>query len=292
MANLFKSTIVKQVASSPVVLIYHTSTVSQALQVLNQNRILSAPIINIGTNTCLGSIDVLDLLSFLLGGSKDESWKDEVLRRFSLPVYYAIDFSMKNPFTPVSEDLPLNEVVSKFFAVGLHRVPVVDSSSKVNSILSQIDVITFLKNQIDNLTDERFLTFSKRLLSTLEIKTEVIAVPQDVKLMNAFNDIAVNGISGIAVVDENGKLTGNLSASDFEGLSETNFFEYTEKTLGQITRNQQLITLKRTNTLEEAIRKLDKFKIHRVYVVNNEGIPVSLVTTTDIMRILTKELQL
>jgi len=294
MAGVLKTTTVKRLATTQVTLLDHSCTITQGLQILADNRILSAPIVNRSSNTCLGSVDVLDLLFFLLTGPKDPkvAWNEEVKRRLTLPAYHAIDYSFKNPFTPVVEDCPVSDVVAKLFTLGVHRVPVVDRTMHFTGIIAQMDVISFLCKEFDKDRDQSLMTLARRPLSSMDFRGEVIAVNHKTKLIDAFSDIVINGISGIAVVNDQNKLIGNLSASDFEGILEATLFDFANKTLGEIIKNQELVYVTRLNTLEETIQKLHKHNIHRVYVLNHELIPIGLVSTTDVMHILTNELQL
>jgi len=246
---------------------------------------------------CLGSVDVMDILTFLLMGLRSfedpTAMNTEIQRRFNLQIHFAIDFSLRNPFTPIPEDLPLIEAITKYFIRGIHRLPVLDTNGQINGLLAQADVLDFLVKEFDRGQDQLLMTLGKRqLISSLTLRTEVICVNKDTKLRNAFEDIALNQISGVAVVDNDNKLVGNLSASDIEGVTEQTFFSLTDQTLGEITKGQELVYLTKQNTFEDAVRKMCKYGVHRLYVLSQEKIPVGLITATDVMKILTRELRL
>jgi len=293
---LLTTTPIKQLAHAPVLLVSHDSTISQALQTLATHRFLSVPIYNRTTKMCLGSVDVMDLVAFLLSGLRNfqepTALSTELQRRFNLQIYFAIDFSLRNPFTPVPEDLPLTDAITKYFIHGIHRLPVVSPNGQVTALLAQMDVVEFLKNEFDKGQDQLLTVLGKRTMTSMTLRSEVLCVSQDTKLREAFEDIALNQVSGVAVVDSDNKLVGNLSASDIEGLTEQTFFTVIDKTLGEITKGQELVFLTKQNTFEDAVRKMQKHRVHRLYVLSQDRVPVDLITATDVMKILTRELRL
>ena len=52
----------------------------------------------------------------------------------------------------------------------------------------------------------------------------VVSIKEESRLLTAFDVIIANDISGIAIVNKEGKIVGNLSATDFEGFTEDNFY--------------------------------------------------------------------
>jgi CBS domain-containing protein len=294
---LLSTTPVKQLAHAPVVLVSHDCTISQALQTLATHRFLSCPVWNRTTKLCLGAVDVIDILVFLLAGLRNfqdpTALSTELQRRFNLQIYFAIDFSLRNPFIPVPEDLPLTEAITKYLIHGIHRLPVVAPTGQITSLLAQMDVLEFLKNEFDKGQDEILMTLGKRtLMTSITTRSEVFCVSKDTKLREAFEDIALNQLSGLAVVDDDNKLVGNLSASDIEGLTEQTFYSVIDQTLGEITKGQELVFLTKQNTFEDAVRTMQKHRVHRLYILSQDKVPVGLITATDVMKILTRELRL
>lgn len=94
---------------------------------------------------------------------------------------------------------------------GVHRVPVVNEKGEVVNILSQSSLITFLNHSCANLAE------FKSTLKELHLGSKpVISVHKDVPAIEAFRLMDKKKISGVAVVDTDGKLVGNTSASDLK----------------------------------------------------------------------------
>jgi hypothetical protein len=69
------------------------------------------------------------------------------------------------------------------------------------------------------------------------IPNKVLCVDDRETVLQAFKLIIENSVSGVAVVNSKGKLCGNLSASDFSGITEQNFLKL-DIPLGQFVGSQ------------------------------------------------------
>ena len=130
----------------------------------------------------------------------------------------------------------------------------------------------------------------------------VISVRSNVSIREAFEAIIGNDITGLAVVDDKGKLVGNLSATDFEviynrlrltlqGVTEMNFMNI-ELPVSDILKRKHGLSVTRTTTFAATVALLQQHKVHRVYIVDDHQSPIGIVSITDIMKILAKELHL
>lgn len=139
-------------------------------------------------------------------------------------------------------------------------------------------------------------------------KTEgIVTMSINAQAIHAFWDIYFNKVSAVAVIDKEGKLLGNLSASDIRVRSFL-ISTLTGKGIGGPSRRFSALLLpvgefsqldgpefskaavrcKPTSTFDEVITLLSEKKIHRVWVVDEAEKPVGLVSTTDIMKALTR----
>jgi CBS-domain-containing membrane protein len=98
----------------------------------------------------LGSVDVLDLLSFVVSPMKYTDYVDlaVVRQRMREPAFSAIDASRVNPFLPVMDSMTLEDIIVTLFANGVHRVPVIDEDDIIQGICSQSDAIDFIQQNI------------------------------------------------------------------------------------------------------------------------------------------------
>jgi len=262
-----------------------TQSVGDALGVLYANDILSAPILNEETRVCMGNIDVLDLLAYVLSVPLDSStWATEIALRFKTSIYRVVDFSKKDPFIPVLESTTLMDEISSHFQMGVHRVPIVNVSNTIVGILSQFDVLEFLLSKMEEGNYKDLNDLGKKNIQEIPYTSKVVSVPITASLLTAFELMSANRLHGVAVVNEKGVLAGNVSASDFKAISQNNFYS-----MGVIL--QQYLTVPplvvwQTSTFFDALDIMSKNRVHRVYVVNDNMNPIGIITLTDVMFIL------
>jgi len=271
--------------SKEVVIFYSTESVREALQRLSFHGILSAPVFDAETNMCVGSIDVLDLVTYVLAICKrDTPEKRKAI--FNSPLSYVAGASNCNPFLPISASASLLNVVQTLLAHGVHRVPVVafsEGNMEITGIVSKFDVIQYLYDNRNNADVTRVLS---KTVSQLEfVPGGVISIREDCTLEAAFEDIIANSISGLAVVDKEGKLIGNLSATDFKGFTEENFDQLQTK-VGEFIKYQVPVTCTRNSTLKHVIGSFVKEAVHRVYIIDDKKQPIGIVAITDVMKVI------
>lgn len=162
---------------------------------------------------------------------------------------------------------------------------------KVTHVVSQSDVVRLL---YDNRS-----AFSAGLSQTVEqLELDagaVLTVPASLPVLAAFGHMARDRKSSLGVT-EGGKLVGNLSASDLRGLTPEDFplllqpaGEFAKRAAAKAGgAPAPLVTVKLSSTFEEVLAALTQHHLHRVYVVDAEGAPVSIITLTDVLRLITK----
>jgi len=170
---------------------------------------------------------------------------------------------------------------------------VVDNG-KLVAIISQTTIIKFLSTKIyssmDNSSD---LTVGELGVGT----SPVLSVKQTESVINTFRKMEKKQRSGIALVDENGRLVGTTTGKDLglflknpslEALH-TNIFDYLK-----IIRQEQIdirtpcISIYAHDKLSKAVGLLAATRVHRIYVIDNEVNfqPVKVVSITDIFKFL------
>jgi CBS domain-containing protein len=113
--------------------------------------------------------------------------------------------------------------------------------------------------------------------------------------LHGFRTCYLDNISGLPVIDSNGKVVANLSASDLRGMSAARVptinlpvFEFLETVprRNQDLKADQIRTISKTATVEQAINLLVKSKLHRLWIVEDEEL-YGVVSMTDILRLFT-----
>ncbi len=116
--------------------------------------------------------------------------------------------------------------------------------------------------------------------------TKIIRVTPDLTLFEVAELFLKKQISGAPVVDGMDRVlsvigegvTLRLAAS--EGLNMT-----VAKCLAKLTPSDEIITLKKTDTFQDAYRAFLKYNIHRIPIVDSNGILKGLISRSMIFRI-------
>ena len=100
--------------------------------------------------------------------------------------------------------------------------------------------------------------------------------------LHGFRTMFIDRLQGVPIVNHNGEVVGNLSASDMRGVTLESLksislpvYEFLEK-MGRRPEDtikvDQIRTLTLEETLESAMEKLLRLQIHRLWVCNKDDI--------------------
>jgi len=106
----------------------------------------------------------------------------------------------------------------------------------------------------------------------------------------------------VAVVDDDGSLIGNFSASDLKGKGVTDYGEGSDPFGSLIMPVFQFLkhggmstfpvgTVKPTTAFSLVLLKLIAMRVHRLWVVDENSHPIGVITLTDVMQALLSEKQ-
>jgi 5'-AMP-activated protein kinase, regulatory gamma subunit len=180
----------------------------------------------------------------------------------------------------------------QMFATGIHRVPILDEEGNLLMTLSQSSLIRQLAN---NLHQGKLKQFGQKNLKDYTLGQEKpVSISKDATVNDAINSIVENNVSALPVVDKDGVLVANFSASDLKGMVTEqwpNFTQNVEEFLkshskGSLTPvycSEDINLLDVTNVL--AYGGHEKARIHRVWVCDKDKKPIGAVSMTDIMKI-------
>lgn len=116
----------------------------------------------------------------------------------------------RNPFLPLQLGSTLLEA-AKVLSGTAHRVPIVDKDGRCVCIISQSNFLKFLYQFKDAIAGD-----SKTSVAEAGFLKEVVCVQTDELAVEAFKAMDQHGLSGIGVVDKEGKMVGNTSARDIK----------------------------------------------------------------------------
>jgi len=319
--NVFSSILIDQinhVKHHDIVYCDTDSTVEEALNIITENNILCVPVQLKNKKDIVGMVDVNDIVSYILSlvnnavvknsnspnssptpAQANPSYYEKLKAastKFSLQtVSKAIDASNRDHHCTVFGGAPLIQLL-EIFGRGLHRVSVYDEDeTKITKLVSQSDVIRYIiENQN---TKEIMKPLLSKTLDEVAMNDPELNFGRESPLTVLESDIAIEAytrannsrISAVGVLDHNGDLIGNFSASDIKGLNSKSLTDLSLpiKDFFEKHKSNNIITVTVNSTLLEVIEKCNTNMIHRVWVVEKENLlkPLGVITLTDIMNI-------
>lgn len=184
------------------------------------------------------------------------------------------------------------------------------SGWKVTNVISHTDVVKLLAANRQVMTEAITKTVDE-----LELDAgAVFCVPASMTALEAFGYMFRDHKSSLGLTDAAGKLIGNLSVSDLRGLIGAEFpllllsaAEYklalaskgTSKAdalagkrlpdaVAALQTQCPVVAVKPETTFMQVLDLLVEKHLHRVYVVDDSGVAISIITLTDILRAVTK----
>ncbi|KAF3436877.1 hypothetical protein FNV43_RR19630 [Rhamnella rubrinervis] len=191
----------------------------------------------------------------------------------------------------------------------MKSVPVVDlGEGKIDNIITQSAVIHMLAECAGL---QWFESWGTKKLSELGLplmtSNRIVKVYEDEPVLQAFKLMRKNRIGGVPVIETGGnKAVGNISLRDvqflltapeiyhdYRSITAKNFLTAVRNHLEKHKENSpllgEMITCKKDHTIKELILMLDAKKIHRVYVVADNGDLEGVITLRDIISRLVHE---
>eukprot|EP01120_Amphizonella_sp_Union-15-10_P016759 TRINITY_DN9024_c0_g1_i1.p1 TRINITY_DN9024_c0_g1~~TRINITY_DN9024_c0_g1_i1.p1 ORF type:complete len:257 (+),score=36.45 TRINITY_DN9024_c0_g1_i1:1-771(+) len=205
-----------------------------------------------------------------------------------------IDLSKRNRFVPLPIDAKIRDSL-KPFGEGIHRIAIIDNK-KLSHIFSQSRFIEYLDQNIKVLGTEAEKTAAQ--LNIGEPSQNIVSISLDSKSIDAFKTLHSRGLSALAIVDSQGKLIDQLSASD---LREISFYASSDNfnfksllvsvsemlsVIKRVTKRPKhfLVQVHLETPLKDIIKIMVENRIHRVWLVDKDGVLDRVVSMTDIIR--------
>jgi len=278
-------------------------TVAEALRRMARFNISSVPVTKSRKDsTVLGFVDMLDFLACLCkltgkeGGkefseqdcealkSKTEAFKNTKIRDL-------VDLSKKDPFYILNGDECLADAVEQYLK-GVHRIAISDDNGDLIGVISQWTIANYLATVPTD--DKEWIPTLRESVEKFKCKTaEVESVNWKETTINCFLKMYNKNVSCLAVLDDQGKLWGNLSASDLKGFQlflndfgdllqpVNNFLSLIRKKQGR--PENFAIGVTKNTPVKEIVEKFNEEIIHRAFIVDNEFRPTKVFSLTNLM---------
>eukprot|EP01094_Clydonella_sp_ATCC50884_P024581 TRINITY_DN61_c0_g1_i1.p1 TRINITY_DN61_c0_g1~~TRINITY_DN61_c0_g1_i1.p1 ORF type:complete len:318 (-),score=142.16 TRINITY_DN61_c0_g1_i1:108-1025(-) len=274
------------------------TTIDQALSILKRENILSLPVYDYWKEEWVGIVTIQDLLTYVAFGDFKEDGK--IAENFANGIKPACGVIRERasvlPIADVSDTVgDLLEPLCKDVHRMLVRVPVNsaspdDSKDSELRLVTQTDVLHYI------ISHESAFEIQNWAVSVEEagFLHEMTTIQQGETALKGFERISNADCSALPVVDENGKLTATLSGADLRGLTSNLIqrvllpvLEFLKETSRGIVRIP--VTVSKDTTVQQAATKLMLARVHRLWVVDDDGKPIGVVSTTDVIKHLYKQ---
>lgn len=293
-------------------------TVEEAVNVLSKHRFLSAPVYNPAVprdapwnEKYLGILDLPTIVGAILEGmgpelknEKSPYYEEDIFAHFlkrkaheSLilrkKVFDVLRFGRCCSFIPMHPDSTLWDAMLVMGKFGVHRLPIVEKDGDIINLITQSAIVEMLAEALG----ESFDVFEDFTVSELglDAPSKVITVKINMPTFEAFQQIYTQGVSAVGVTGEYGALVGVVSARDIQlALRHNKLYntmhepvrEFLEaKTCTTDIERNPAVTCVGSDTIKAVILKITAAKVHRVFVVDEDEIPIRCVSLTDIIKI-------
>jgi len=276
-----------------IITVEDSTSVSDGLTELIDNHILSVPVYDNKARRYKAFIDMLDfvcaIVSSGIGPSKDSFVNliagSQKLKKKNCGMI--ADSSQRNPFYPVQHDASIGTILDFMVKYKVHRIPIVNVDGELVSVITQSHLLSELYKNFS-----KFDIFSKRVQDIKLGYKNVISIRSDAKAIEGFKVIYSKKVSGVAVVDGSGKLVGNLSATDLRNVGGdinliSRVFWSVEEFLKWGPNGEQAmpkpIYCTPNATVGEAVEVLVRTRTHRIYVIDDSGLPIGVISLGDVL---------
>eukprot|EP01116_Phalansterium_solitarium_P008443 TRINITY_DN22357_c0_g1_i1.p2 TRINITY_DN22357_c0_g1~~TRINITY_DN22357_c0_g1_i1.p2 ORF type:complete len:351 (-),score=152.56 TRINITY_DN22357_c0_g1_i1:65-1117(-) len=286
-------------ANNVIMIVNRDETVMATWTGLNRYGFLSCPVVNKTGQKYYGFIDLMDIVEFVIKTfgqgtleTAENYWEmvkaDETFQKRTVREIMAYPLSFRSPFHPVLRGFSLLSALELMARLpNVHRIPVIDEQRRLYCVLTQSRVAQLLWRNVDKLGD----VASKPIGDFRNAVKEVVRAQQTELALEAFRRMVTAHVTGVAVVNADGRLVEVLSTKDLKIISPDGrlFWRMFQqiaafvKDLDTAQRPGQLVTVQPTNTLSDVIRLMVQNKVHRVFVVDDAMRPVGVVTVKDVL---------
>jgi len=316
MAELYNTSVAQllvDVKEFPFLRLDKLTTIEETLNQLSKEKARLATVFD-GSNF-LGTVDVFDVIYYLLayyhtekeivtplGIVNVDSWCTDIkqLNRYSqvfsaTTIEYVINLHQKmrkhkEPSTYSPSVLyvgdPLSLAIKAFVSQATYQLPVM-KEGKFVTFVTQQDVNNYLYSRINRIGKD---IADKPISELFCVPTDIISINQNKMAIEAFQLIASNKISAVAVVNDDNQLVANFSASDLVGIVGESIADMTLPILEFLRKHNMPGTSPISKTsdlsLENLMLTLYTEKIHRVWVTDAQNCPVGVVSLSDVLQLL------
>lgn len=266
--------------------------VKKSLNVLLQNNIVSAPLWDSETSKFAGlltSSDFINVIQYYFSNPDKYELVDKLQLNGLKDIEKAIGVEPLDTAS-IHPSRPLFEACLKMMGSRTRRIPLIDQDEETHreivvSVLTQYRILKFVALNC------RETNFLKKRIGELNIITEenVKSCFMTTPVIDAIQLLSQNGIASIPIVDENGILINVYEAVDVLGLIKGGIYNDLSLSVGEALMRRSddfegVYTCTKNDTLSSIMDTIRKARVHRFFVVDNNGKLVGVLSLDDILR--------
>jgi len=285
--------------------------VSQAFQVLIKNNILAAPVFDYTKDKYWYMFSIKDVVNHALRVLDETKFENEEIPAITFITekdhfrnYKVQDIvGQQDKLLEIGTDVSVDKVVELMVKNNVHRVISLNSDHSLNNIITQSRVVECLVQLFGvspSLSALGRLTVQDIKLAKMG---EMISVREDEKAVEAFRLMSKHNISGLPVVNADGKLVANISESDLRAIQSNAQFlkllylpvsEYLDMmrkhraSEPKAPKVRPLVKCELIDSYRSVIDKVAESKVHRCFVVDDNDKLLGVITLHEMLSALVK----
>lgn len=274
----------------------NTYTLEEAMELMRLNNISSIPIYNPKEHKYIGLLDYFDIMCYVAFGSFKKQLLESDFENVSFGRQRCEDFlgisrEGKKVWRYDSDDSL--ESVLETLTKGVHRIMVNKPAKTKRSksvkyhhrILSQSDIVKYL---YDWASGQELPMLRRRIDELHLIQRAPVTVKETLSAIDAFKLMYQHDVFAVAVVNEQGQIIANLSATDLRYLTQSKLTAiflpimlFLQEIHGQ--RAAKPITCQPHSTFEEVLFEANVSRVKRIWITNANMVPMGVITLTDMI---------
>jgi len=192
-----------------------------------------------------------------------------------------------DPWCDINVDATLKDAIVLLTKNNLRRVAVV-AGERVIHVLTLTDILKYLLNKrlIDSVLQQEVESLHSDHKAVIKIKNSE-PTNKALKLMKQ------NNINGVAVVDQQDRIVGNISASDLKSIKfDSTLMPTLRSPIQQFLQDRQKIiySVAPHSKIEEVMNSMISHRVHRMYVVDTNNHVLSCISQLDIVKLIASKL--
>lgn len=266
--------------------------VKRSLNILLQNNIVSAPLWNNKTSRFAGlltSSDFINVIQYYFQFPEKFELVDQLTLDGLRDVEKAIGVGQIET-TSIHPFKSLYEACVKMLDSKARRIPLIDEDEKTHreivvSVLTQYRILKFVAL---NCKETKMLLKQIKDIKEMNQPKQLSTCTMDTPVIEVIHMLSEQSVSSIPIVDGQGKLMNVYEAVDVLGLVKGGVYNDLDLSVGDaLLRRPEdfegVHTCTQNDRLSTIMDTIRKSRLHRLFVVDDEGKLLSVITLSDIL---------